>query len=106
MKTIIGGICIGGNKILLEEGESALFPDFGINFKSEATFFDEPEILIPVRRKGFFLLLQGCAESPGPKKESNFEKKRSLSPSRPKGRLGVCSTFFSIISDMTEYVEK
>jgi len=33
--------CIGGNKILMEDGESALFLDFGINFKAEGMFFDE-----------------------------------------------------------------
>lgn len=33
--------CIGGNKILLEADGSALFFDFGTNFKTEGTFFDE-----------------------------------------------------------------
>ena len=32
---------IGGNKILLENGGTALFIDFGTNFKTEGAFFDE-----------------------------------------------------------------
>lgn len=36
-----GADCIGGNKILLEDGEAALFLDFGTNFKAEGMFFDE-----------------------------------------------------------------
>ncbi len=33
--------CIGGNKILLEDGEYAIFLDFGINFNEENKYFDE-----------------------------------------------------------------
>ncbi len=33
--------CIGGNKILLEEDESSILFDFGINFNEEGRFFDE-----------------------------------------------------------------
>ncbi|MGI6486059.1 MAG: exonuclease [Tepidanaerobacteraceae bacterium] len=33
--------CIGGNKILLEDGGTSLFMDFGTNFKAEGMFFDE-----------------------------------------------------------------
>lgn len=33
--------CIGGNKILLEDGNTAFLLDFGTNFKAEGTYFDE-----------------------------------------------------------------
>lgn len=33
--------CIGGNKILLEDGDTAVFLDFGTNFRAEGAFFDE-----------------------------------------------------------------
>lgn len=33
--------CIGGNKILLEDGESRLFFDFGRNFGAEGEFYEE-----------------------------------------------------------------
>jgi len=33
--------CIGGNKILLEADQTALFFDFGLNFGAEGRFFDE-----------------------------------------------------------------
>ena len=33
--------CIGGNKILLEDGESRLFFDFGRNFGAEALYYEE-----------------------------------------------------------------
>jgi ribonuclease J len=36
-----GADCIGGNRILLEDGDSALMLDFGTNFKAEGSFFDE-----------------------------------------------------------------
>ncbi|HAA89456.1 MAG: Beta-lactamase domain-containing protein [Thermoanaerobacterales bacterium 50_218] len=35
-----GNQCIGGNKILLEDGDVALFLDFGTSFKTEGMFFD------------------------------------------------------------------
>jgi len=37
--------CIGGNKILLEDGGTCLFLDFGTNFGAEGKFFDE--FLVP-----------------------------------------------------------
>ncbi|MFQ5826754.1 MAG: MBL fold metallo-hydrolase, partial [Dehalococcoidia bacterium] len=41
--TFYGGVGeIGGNKILLEDGETRLFLDFGKNFEKERRFFDEP----------------------------------------------------------------
>lgn len=36
-----GADCIGGNKILLEDGDAALLLDFGTNFKAEGMYFDE-----------------------------------------------------------------
>lgn len=36
-----GAGCIGGNKILLEADDTALFFDFGTNFGAEGRFFDE-----------------------------------------------------------------
>ncbi|MEW6448645.1 MAG: exonuclease [Bacillota bacterium] len=36
-----GADCIGGNKILLEDGGAALLLDFGANFKAEGMYFDE-----------------------------------------------------------------
>lgn len=33
--------CIGGNKILLEDGDAGFLLDFGTSFKSEGMFFDE-----------------------------------------------------------------
>lgn len=36
-----GTDCIGGNKILLEDGGAALLFDFGTNFSAEGTYFDE-----------------------------------------------------------------
>ncbi len=33
--------CIGGNKILLEDGASKLFFDFGKNFGEEGEFYEE-----------------------------------------------------------------
>ncbi|MDI3535349.1 MAG: ribonuclease [Thermosediminibacterales bacterium] len=50
-----GADCIGGNKILLEDGESSLFLDFGTNFKAEGMFFDE--FLAPRSTFGFYDLL-------------------------------------------------
>lgn len=50
-----GADCIGGNKILLEDGKAALFLDFGTNFKAESMFFDE--FLIPRSSFGFYDLL-------------------------------------------------
>ncbi|MCR4420761.1 MAG: exonuclease [Clostridia bacterium] len=47
--------CIGGNKILLEDGPAALFLDFGTSFSAEAKFFDE--FLGPRNTFGFFDLL-------------------------------------------------
>ncbi|MCF6096347.1 exonuclease [Thermovorax subterraneus] len=47
--------CIGGNKIFLEDKESALFLDFGTNFKAEGMFFDE--FLGPRSGFGFYDLL-------------------------------------------------
>lgn len=47
--------CIGGNKILLEDGETSLFLDFGTNFKAEGMFFDE--FLGPRNTFGFWDLL-------------------------------------------------
>lgn len=40
--TFYGGTgCIGGNKILLEDGDSVLLFDFGTDFKAEGMYFDE-----------------------------------------------------------------
>jgi len=50
-----GAGCIGGNKILVEEGKSAIFLDFGTNFKTEGMFFDE--FLAPRSGFGFSDLL-------------------------------------------------
>jgi len=50
-----GADCIGGNKILLEDGETSLFLDFGTNFKAEGMFFDE--FLAPRATFGFYDLL-------------------------------------------------
>lgn len=36
-----GTDCIGGSKIILEDGEAALLFDFGTNFSAEGTYFDE-----------------------------------------------------------------
>jgi len=36
-----GAGCIGGNKILLEDGDAVLIFDFGTNFKAEGMYFDE-----------------------------------------------------------------
>lgn len=33
--------CIGGNKILVEDGDASIFLDFGINFNEEGKYFDE-----------------------------------------------------------------
>ena len=41
--TFYGGVNeIGGNKFLLEDGESRIFLDFGRNFAREKRYFDEP----------------------------------------------------------------
>ncbi|HOQ68244.1 MAG TPA: MBL fold metallo-hydrolase RNA specificity domain-containing protein, partial [Candidatus Atribacteria bacterium] len=45
-----GANSIGGNKILLEDGKSALFLDFGLNFKLRDTYFSE--FLAPRARRG------------------------------------------------------
>lgn len=50
-----GADCIGGNRILLEDGDSALMLDFGANFKAEGSFFDE--FLQPRSTFGFSDLL-------------------------------------------------
>ncbi|MDN5331719.1 MAG: ribonuclease [Tepidanaerobacteraceae bacterium] len=50
-----GADCIGGNKILLEDGGTSLFLDFGTNFKAEGMFFDE--FLAPRNNFGFYDLL-------------------------------------------------
>ena len=50
-----GADCIGGNKILLEDGETSIFLDFGTNFKAEGMFFDE--FLAPRSNFGFYDLL-------------------------------------------------
>lgn len=50
-----GADCIGGNKILLEDGDTSLFLDFGTNFKAEGMFFDE--FLGPRSTFGFYDLL-------------------------------------------------
>ncbi|MGB9793354.1 MAG: exonuclease, partial [Desulfofundulus sp.] len=50
-----GADCIGGNRILLEDGDSALMLDFGTNFKAEGAFFDE--FLQPRMTFGFSDLL-------------------------------------------------
>jgi len=47
--------CIGGNKILVEDGESAIFLDFGTNFKADGKYFDE--FLAPRSGFGFYDLL-------------------------------------------------
>ncbi|MFQ3548203.1 MAG: MBL fold metallo-hydrolase RNA specificity domain-containing protein [Armatimonadota bacterium] len=40
--TVFDGVnCIGGNKILLEDGDSRLFFDFGMNFGAEGSLYDE-----------------------------------------------------------------
>lgn len=44
--------CIGGNKILLEDGATAIFLDFGMNFKAESMFFDE--FLVPRNSFGLY----------------------------------------------------
>lgn len=54
--TFYDGIdCIGGNKILLEDGGAALLFDFGTNFKAEGIYFDE--FLQPRNTFGFSDLL-------------------------------------------------
>ncbi|NPV72866.1 MAG: exonuclease [Pelotomaculum sp.] len=50
-----GASCIGGSKIILNDGGAALLLDFGINFKSEGAFFDE--FLQPRSTFGFSDLL-------------------------------------------------
>ncbi|MGB9839782.1 exonuclease [Thermovenabulum sp.] len=50
-----GAGCIGGNKILLEDGDNALFFDFGTNFGAEGKFFDE--FLAPRASFGLYDLL-------------------------------------------------
>lgn len=47
--------CIGGNKILLEDGDTSVFLDFGTNFKAEGMYFDE--FLAPRTNFGFYDLL-------------------------------------------------
>lgn len=40
--TFYGGTgCIGGNKVLLEDGDTALLFDFGTDFKAEGMYFDD-----------------------------------------------------------------
>ena len=40
--TVYGGVCtIGGNKILLEDGDARLFFDFGTDYKVRAQYFEE-----------------------------------------------------------------
>jgi len=50
-----GADCIGGNKVLLEDGGTALLLDFGTNFKAEGMYFDE--FLQPRSTFGFSDLL-------------------------------------------------
>lgn len=50
-----GAGCIGGNKILVEDGGTALLLDFGANFKAEGMYFDE--FLQPRNTFGFSDLL-------------------------------------------------
>lgn len=50
-----GAACIGGNKILLEDGGAAVFLDFGTNFGAEGKYFDE--FLQPRNTFGFSDLL-------------------------------------------------
>ncbi|ACA59324.1 beta-lactamase domain protein [Candidatus Desulforudis audaxviator MP104C] len=50
-----GADCIGGNKILLEDGSASLLLDFGTNFKAEGMYFDE--FLNPRTTFGFSDLL-------------------------------------------------
>ena len=41
--TFYGGVGeIGGNKILLRDGDTSIFLDFGKNFERERRFYDEP----------------------------------------------------------------
>lgn len=48
--------CIGGNKILLEDGEKKLFFDFGRNFGAEAGFYEE--FIQPKNTTGLYEHLQ------------------------------------------------
>jgi len=50
--TFFGGICeIGGNKILLEDGDTSVFLDFGMSFREHGQYFEE--YLKPRTANGF-----------------------------------------------------
>ncbi len=58
---------IGGNKFLLEDGNSRVFLDFGKNFAREKQYFDQP--WISPRREGHLIALGILPDLPGLYKE-------------------------------------